>query len=1372
MPHRPPRRALMVVGMHRSGTSCVARIANLLGRAMPAGLRPPRPDNPTGFWEPTALSELNERILERMGTRWDDPIPLESGWIHRHDLADSHDALKQLLEVELDRSPDLVLKDPRLCRLLPLWTEILAELDCETQVLLVTRDVRSVAASLALRDDLPAWQSELLWLDHVLGSEVASRDDVRAIVRYEDVMRDWRSAFLPVAERLSLELPDAGDERATAIEAFVSQDLDHAPPFSGPPGKEENPWLADTTRLLSRPGVLEDAEAQLVFDRIRDEMVAATPYLASIRNFGLREADRARAEHATNEDARRALETERRVLNERLLDAERDSAALGRKVDVLRGVLERSTDLRDSLSERVDLVTDNFIARTSEIEASLTQRVESAANAESENRARLERVEAREREIEDRLAAIENLAGRVEEDSELRRALESAESARVAAEAELQHTRSELRAHSEALTGLLASRSWKLTAPLRAWKDRTRGVPNTQSPAQSQAEPKAWEELVTGHAFRQRFRSPVDELAGLGIGFFTYGRVNRTSVRVRLYEDRSRFRSPRLLREETLLGDEIRDGEASRLYFDPPIVDAARKSLSIEIESLDGQEGTSVSPAISARIYEGRILSPTRESRKVARDALLVLDFLTRSAVTRKAFAFVSGCPGGAYRYRCEHPAEQLRLRGYSVDVLPPDELPWTQLLEGYQVVVCHRVPHTPEFERFTREAAIRNVRVVFDTDDVVFAPEIENQIAALDDLSVSERALWLDGVERYRRSLQLCDRVMVSTPGLRRSISERFDLEPALTRNCASDQMVFDAEAALANRPRERAANGSPVRVAYLSGTATHERDFAECVDGLEAILRQDPSVELVLVGHIRVPEKLKAFQSRIEQVPLMPWQDLPKLYAEIDINLAPLEPDNEFTEGKSELKYFEAALLRVPTLASPVGGLRDAIEHGENGFLCDTPDAWRSALTRLVGDPALRERIGAAAYDHSQRRYTTRGVSSKAAACWLDLLGAEIDAEARLSVAFVVRAPIANTGGGYKKVFHLVRHLSSRGHEVTVYVEPIAHLEGRSAESIESFCRTHFDCAQAAIRVGHDSIADCDVAVATNWPTAYVVDRLANARLRTYLVQDDEAEFYPAGDPLREQAANTYALPLLLVGMGRYLSGLFGEQNRLDYPHVDFALDDAFFEDRAGVERKLARAADLESPSLIFFARPSIPRRAFDLGVAALTRFHRARPEVEIRLYGLEEPLDLPFPFVDLGVIDQTEAAAEMRRATIHLSFSRTNASTVMFEAMASGAVAVELDAPGVRTLVDDPASCVLCDDSAESVSKELERLFEDGERLARIARAGHASAARLTVENMCRQFEEILLDRSILARGGTETGGTTGRGSSRSAEQRSAR
>ncbi len=94
------------------------------------------------------------------------------------------------------------------------------------------------------------------------------------------------------------------------------------------------------------------------------------------------------------------------------------------------------------------------------------------------------------------------------------------------------------------------------------------------------------------------------------------------------------------------------------------------------------------------------------------------------------------------------------------------------------------------------------------------------------------------------------------------------------------------------------------------------------------------------------------------------MPLNGLPNELARFDINLAPLEVGNPFCEAKSELKFFEAALVEVCTVASPTGPMRRAIRDGETGRLADTPAEWDAALRTLIDDPALRRRMAHAAY------------------------------------------------------------------------------------------------------------------------------------------------------------------------------------------------------------------------------------------------------------------------------------------------------------------------------------------------------------------------------------------------------------------------
>jgi hypothetical protein len=109
---------------------------------------------------------------------------------------------------------------------------------------------------------------------------------------------------------------------------------------------------------------------------------------------------------------------------------------------------------------------------------------------------------------------------------------------------------------------------------------------------------------------------------------------------------------------------------------------------------------------------------------------------------------------------------------------------------------------------------------------------------------------------------------------------------------------------------------------------------------------------------------EALRGLENRIEWRNFVPHDDLPDEIARFDVNIAPLEVNNRFCEAKSELKFVEAALVEVPTVASPTGPFRRAIRHGENGFLANDAATWDSVLRRLIENPELRSHIGRAAY------------------------------------------------------------------------------------------------------------------------------------------------------------------------------------------------------------------------------------------------------------------------------------------------------------------------------------------------------------------------------------------------------------------------
>ncbi len=1234
------------------------------------------------------------------------------------------------------------------------------------------------------------------------------------MVAYDDLMADWRSTVERVATALDVRWPDGSEAAAGRIDAFIREGLRHhvetgdASRDRVVPAWVRRAWKAvrdpgpDLSRKLARLAALlheadslfapEIAAGEQELAELEAEEEAGRAALAGRDVELVRLREELETAGAQSRELREELEVvAREVAAARASQADRDAEAsrlraehrdahieLGRQAAEAQVLAARNAALErelagaraaldDASSERAVLQAE--LSRQQHEVASRADRLrgledEVAALRESSQRQAQQVRVADEalRRRKDELAQRDTEAAGLEQDLEalrgdLRRRTDAlrdrerdlaqqAESNRILAH-ELSGVRAELAIHHQTLDQLYGSRSWRLTRPLR-WAKQLRGGGPLPAPQLDTARLRPGSELLPGEPFRQGFRVSVPELTALGIYFFTYRKLNETRVRVRLLEERAgRLLPGRLLHEEVLEGDRIEDGRMARIQLPAPLWRADRRRLVCEIESLDGRPDETVTVACAPAYYPGRILS---EAGQALADHALALVFNPPAGFERhKSFAFVSGCPGDAYRYRCEHAAEILRFAGYTADVYPPDTFPWDWLLHDYQVVVAHRVPHTPDFEKFVAHARRSGVAVVFDTDDLVFDPDGIDQIDAVVHMDEDERALFIDGVKRYRRALALCERVAVSTNALAEAVEDIFpEKSVALLRNRVSEAMRRGADEALLQEPPPDRL----VRLAYFSGTRTHRRDFAECVPALARILDEHRHARLVLVGHIDVPAELERFAHRIERHPFMEWRRLPALYREMDVNLAPLESDNRFTAAKSELKYLEAGLLGVPTVASRVGAFEVAIEHGETGFLCASEPEWYASLRSLVEDRGLRERIGRRARRDVLARYATRAAAARQSAAWADLVGHAARHERRLRVAWILRAPIGQTGGGYKKIFQIANHLADHGHEVDVYVEPIAHLEGLTDVEIERYCHEHFGRSAARIRVGHDAIRTSDVAVATNWPTAHVVDGLENTALKAYFVQDWEPDFYEETDGLHQAAEATYDLPLRIVSIGRYLADRLGERNGIAYEHVDFALADEFFADPEAVERKLAEVAADEGAgacSVLFFARPEIPRRCFDLGVAALERLHERCPGVVIRLYGMERERDLPFPYQNLGVLGPAALAAAMRDADVHLSFSETNASTVMFEAMASGCVAVELDQPGVRALLEDTGTAVLVKNLPEAVSEALVGLVSDGAARRDVARRGHASVRGLSVENMCAQFEAHLLRASIGAR-----------------------
>ena len=339
---------------------------------------------------------------------------------------------------------------------------------------------------------------------------------------------------------------------------------------------------------------------------------------------------------------------------------------------------------------------------------------------------------------------------------------------------------------------------------------------------------------------------------------------------------------------------------------------------------------------------------------------------------------FVSGPGGGARRYRCDHPREQHELAGVSARVVYRDDVALAGLAERYGTVVLYRVPWDDDVARLVEHRD--GTTVLADVDDLVFEPAQTHLLRALAGLPAAERRLHEELIAGIGRTLAGVDGVVVSTEPLA-AAAAAVNPRVAVVPNTVGAEMVRAGETA--------GAGAHPLTLAYLSGTPTHDDDFLEAAPAVLAALDRFPELRLLAVGPLTLDERFDRLGDRVERIPAVPWQRLPDVLARVDVNLAPLERDNPFTEAKSCLKYLEAALVGVPTVASPRADFARVIRHGENGLLAEGDEAWAAALGELLESPERRAEVGAAARRDVLERHTTAATATTAVAAYRSVGG-----------------------------------------------------------------------------------------------------------------------------------------------------------------------------------------------------------------------------------------------------------------------------------------------------------------------------------------------------------------------------------------------
>jgi glycosyltransferase involved in cell wall biosynthesis len=325
------------------------------------------------------------------------------------------------------------------------------------------------------------------------------------------------------------------------------------------------------------------------------------------------------------------------------------------------------------------------------------------------------------------------------------------------------------------------------------------------------------------------------------------------------------------------------------------------------------------------------------------------------------------------------------------------------------------------------------------------------------------------------------------------------------------------------------------------------------------------------------------------------------------------------------------------------------------------------------------------------------------------------------RLRIAVVI-PPFSEGSGGHRTICTIVRELERMGHVCSLWLDdPLRRDSGTGDAELQRRVNDWFGPIAGPVHRGFAKWTGADVVVATGWQTAYPALLLDQVHARAYLVQDHEPEFYATSVEARVAEA-TYREGMFVIAASPWLLDLVRTSYGADGVAFELGVDPATYHPRPGIAR--------EPQTVVFYSRPSTPRRATSLGWLALTELKRRRPEVRVIAFGDARPSGEP-PFVHdhAGIVPPSQLSALYSLGTVGLVLSMTNYSLIPQEMLACGLPCVDLLGGSSESIFGRNGPVELAEFDPVLLADAIERLLTDDELRRQRAEAGLAWAAGRT-------------------------------------------
>lgn len=295
------------------------------------------------------------------------------------------------------------------------------------------------------------------------------------------------------------------------------------------------------------------------------------------------------------------------------------------------------------------------------------------------------------------------------------------------------------------------------------------------------------------------------------------------------------------------------------------------------------------------------------------------------------------------------------------------------EIADMADVLVICRVRYDNRINHLVNAFHSRGKKVLFDVDDLVFDTDFGHLILNTLDQDLTNPKVWDDWYaysSRIGATLRLCDGAITTNEFLADRIRDFSGISVKVIPNFMNREQLVVSEQLFAAKNELLPGEDGNIHFGYFSGSPSHNKDFSLVVPALEELMEERKDVCLVVVGYIEPGSLGARFGSRVKRFPFHDFINLQRLIASVEFNLVPLQY-NAFTNCKSELKYFEAAIVGTQSIASPSFTYKQSIAHGCNGYLSES-FSWGEVFRTALEDIGKYRNMATVAYKDARNKYS----------------------------------------------------------------------------------------------------------------------------------------------------------------------------------------------------------------------------------------------------------------------------------------------------------------------------------------------------------------------------------------------------------------